>query len=132
MRIRFALTIGFALAFSGCAALPSKPVFLTGQWGGPGISLLIEGGIAQVQFDCAAGTIDSNLSAGGAFSAPGTYRAGQAGPIRVGQIFSSQRATYSGSVADNSMTLSVRLEDGSSVGPFTLIRGDAGQIRRCL
>ena len=131
MRLPLSLILA-GVALGGCAALPSKPVFLTGPWGGQGINLLIEGGIAQVQFDCAAGTIDSNLSASGVFSAPGTYRAGAAGPVRVGQIFTSQRATYSGSVAANTMTLSVRLEDGTALGPFTLTQGAEGQLQRCL
>ena len=119
-------------ATAGCAALPSKPVFATGSWGGLGVEMLIEGGLANVQFDCASGTIDSNLAAAGAFSAPGSYRAGQPGPVRVGQIFTSVRATYSGSIDKDRMTLSVRLEDGTLVGPFALTQNQPGQINRCL
>jgi hypothetical protein len=117
---------------AGCAAIPQKPVFLSGQWGGPHIDLLLEGGIGTVEFDCAGGTIDTNLAASGTFTAAGTYRAGQGGPVRVGQIFTSQRATYSGSVAGDQMTLSIRLEDGSTLGPFSLTRGAPGQLTRCL
>lgn len=117
---------------AGCAAIPQKPVFLTGQWGGPHVGLLLEGGIGTVEFDCAGGTIDTNLVASGTFTAAGTYRAGQGGPVRVGQIFTSQRATYSGSVTGDQMSLSVRLEDGSTLGPFTLARGAPGQLTRCL
>jgi hypothetical protein len=117
---------------AACAAIPQKPVFLSGQWGGPHVDLLLEGGIGTVEFDCAGGTIDTNLAASGTFSAAGTYRAGQGGPVRVGQIFTSQRATYSGSVTGDQMTLSVRLEDGSTLGPFTLTRGAQGQLTRCL
>ena len=129
---RLLTILGTALLLGSCAALPSKPVFLTGQWGGPGIDLLIEGGIAHVQFDCAAGTIDSNLAAAGPFSAPGTYRPGQGGPVRVGQIFVSKRATYLGSVTEDQMTLAVKVEDDTPVGPFTLTRGATGQLNRCL
>lgn len=125
------ILISLAVMITGCAALPSKPVFLTGQWGGPGIDLLIEGGITTVQFDCAGGSIDTNMAAAGPFSAVGTYRAGQIGPVRVGQIFTSQKATYAGTVTDDAMTMSVRLEDGSMVGPFTLSRGTPGQITPC-
>jgi hypothetical protein len=117
---------------AGCAAIPQKPVFLSGQWGGPHVDLLLEGGIGTVEFDCAGGTIDTNLAASGTFTAAGTYRAGQGGPVRVGQIFTSQRATYSGSVAGDQMTLSIRLEDGSTLGPFSLTRGAPGQLTRCL
>ena len=117
---------------AGCAAIPQKPTFLTGPWGGPHVGLLLEGGIGTVEFDCAGGSIDTNLAASGTFTAAGTYRAGQGGPVRVGQIFTSQRATYSGSVTGDQMNLSVRLEDGSTLGPFTLTRGAPGQLTRCL
>lgn len=130
--IRTLLILPALMLAAGCAALPQKPVFLSGQWGGQGIDMLIEGGIANVQFDCASGTVDANLPASGPFTAPGTYRPGQGGPVRVGQIFTSKRATYSGSVTDDQMTLAVRVEDGPTVGPLTLTRGAPGQINRCL
>ena len=38
---------------AGCAAIPQKPVFLSGQWGGPHVDLLLEGGSGTVEFDCA-------------------------------------------------------------------------------
>lgn len=128
---RFGALAAIAI-LAGCAAIPQKPVFLSGSWGGPHIGLLLEGGIGTVEFDCAGGSIDTNLAASGTFTAAGTYRAGQGGPVRVGQIFTSQRATYSGSVSGDQMTLSVRLEDGSTLGPFTLTRGAPGQLTRCL
>ena len=130
--IRRTILVAALASLAACASMPNKPVFLTGQWGGQGIDMLVEGGLAQVQFDCAAGTIDANMAATGAFSAPGTYRPGQGGPVRVGQIFISKRAVYSGTVTEDQMTLAVRVEDGTNVGPFSLTRGARGQIRRCL
>src|SRR5215218_1285335 len=100
-----------SLALAGCAAIDA-PTTLSGQWGGPGIELVLEGGLGTVEFDCASGTIDKTIPfAEGPFSVPGTYRTGQAGPIRVGQIFNSQRATYSGTNTKTDMTLLVKLED---------------------
>lgn len=131
MNRRF-LLIPLAAVTAACAALPQKPAFLTGAWGGQGIEMLVEGGITSVAFDCAAGTVDSALPASGPFTAQGTYRPGQGGPVRVGQIFTSQRATYSGAVTEDQMTLAIRLEDGTLIGPFTLTRGTPGQINRCL
>lgn len=121
-----------ATALAGCAAMPQKPVHLTGPWGGPGIEMLVEGGITSVAFDCASGTMDSALPASGPFSVEGTYRPGQSGPVRVGQVFTSKRATYLGTITDDQMTLAVRVEDGTPVGPFTLTRGTPGQLNRCL
>ena len=121
------------LALAGCASMGQGPTTLSGQWGGPGIELVLEGGLGTVEFDCASGTIDKTISsAEGPFSAPGTYRTGQSGPIRVGQIFNSQRATYSGTSTKTDMTLLVKLEDGTPLGPFALKPGVPGTINRCL
>ena len=121
------------LALAGCASMGQGPTTLSGQWGGPGIELVLEGGLGTVEFDCASGTNDKTIpSAEGPFSAPGTYRTGQSGPIRVGQIFNSQRATYSGTSTKTDMTLLVKLEDGTPLGPFALKPGVPGTINRCL
>ena len=50
---------GAALLVAGCETLDnSKPQFLLGTWGGPHAGVDFQGGFADVQFDCAAGTID--------------------------------------------------------------------------
>lgn len=109
------------------------PTTLAGQWGGPGIGLVLEGGLGTVEYDCAAGTIDQPIpSADGPFTVSGTHRAGASGPVRVGQIFTSQRATYSGTSTKGDMTLTVKLEDGNELGPFTLKQGVPPTINRCL
>ena len=121
------------LLLAGCSTLGQGPTTLSGQWGGPGINLVLEGGLGMVEYDCASGTIDQTIpSAEGPFSVSGTYGTGQAGPIRVGQIFKSQRATYSGSAVKTDMNLLVKLEDGTELGPFTLKQGVPAQINRCL
>jgi len=121
------------LALASCATV-QKPPNLSGRWGGQGIGLLLEGGLGQVQYDCASGTIDSAILPGaeGRFTAEGTHRAGQGGPVRVGQIFTSSRATYAGRVQGDQMELRVALEDGNVLGPFTLVEGAEPQIHRCL
>ena len=52
--------------------------------------------------------------------------------MRIGQIFTSHPATYLGTVAGDRMTLTGRLEDGTILGPFSLTRGSAGELMRCL
>jgi hypothetical protein len=122
------------LLATGCATLEKKPPYLTGTWGGPHVAIAFSGGLANVRFDCAAGSIDGIVLAaqGGPFEATGTYRAGSPGPIKVGQVFVSQSATYSGNVTKDVMTLNVELEDGTKIGPFTLTQGAAPQLTRCL
>ena len=121
------------LLLAGCATTVDKPLYLTGAWGGPnaGIAFNVLG---NVQFDCASGSIDMLVypAKDGSFSAKGVYHAGSPGPVRVGQIFVSQQATYSGSAVKGQMVLSVELEDGSLIGPFNLVEGAAPQITRCV
>jgi hypothetical protein len=118
----------------GSTALPAKSPNLAGGWAGPHAAIVFQGGLADVQFDCASGTIDVPVFAAkdGAFSARGTYRAGKPGPVRVGQIFRSEPANYSGKLGKDVMTLIVTLEDGTALGPFTLTQGAAPQLTRCL
>ena len=128
------LIAGAALLVSACETLQQKPPNLVGLWGGPHAGIAFRGGLGEVQFDCAAGSVDAPIVAGadGAFSVPGTYREGSNGPIRVGQFFRSQRATYSGQVTKNVMTLSVALEDDEkTLGPFTLTEGMPPEVTRC-
>ncbi len=128
------LAAGLALALAGCATMEQKPPNLMGDWGGPHAGITLEGGLGTVQFDCASGTIDKAIIPGpdGRFSVSGMYMEGQGGPIRVGQIFKSQRATYSGEIVGPQMTLRVTLEDGTVVGPFTLTENTPPQLTRCL
>lgn len=123
----------FILAAS-CSTLDAKPAYLVGGWGGPHAGLAFNGGLGDVQFDCASGSIDTLIfpAKDGSFEAKGTYREGSPGPVRVGQVFRTQPATYSGNVTNDVMTLSVELEDGATVGPFTLTLGGEPQLTRCL
>jgi len=123
-----------ALLLAGCATLSQQPPNLSGQWGGRGIGLVLEGGLGRVEYDCASGTIDSAVIPGpdGRFSATGTHVPGQGGPVRVGQIFVSHRATYAGEARDGRMTLRVAVENGTVLGPFTLVQGAEPQLLRCL
>ena len=122
------------LLVAGCATMDSGPAYLTGGWGGPHAGASFDGGLGDVQFDCASGSIDTQVfpAEDGRFEAKGSYREGAPGPVRVGQVFRSQTATYSGTVVEGVMTLNVELEDGSMVGPFTLAMGARPQLNRCL
>ena len=129
------------MLLGGCATASSQPSHVVGQWGGPHVGVQLAGGLADVRFDCASGTIDEPLypAADGSFSLKGTYRTGPSGPVKVGQFFRSQSATYTGMVAGpatkggaRTMTLTVVLEDETAMGPFTLTEGMPPQLTRCV
>ena len=128
------LAAAAALLAASCATLDDKPAYLVGGWGGPHVALTFEGALGTVEYDCASGTIDGLVfpAKDGRFTAKGQHRPGQGGPIRVGQIFRSYRATYTGQIIEDVMTLTVALEDGTSLGPFTLAHGAPPQLTRCL
>jgi len=121
-----------AVSWAGTAFASSS--FLIGTWGGEHAGIAFQGGLAEVKFDCAAGSIDEPVypAKDGTFAARGTFRAGATGPVKIGQIFHSQPATYSGKVQKHVMTLSIELEDGTSTGPFTLNESAPPQLTRCL
>ena len=133
--------VAVPLLLSGCEAANVQTNHVIGIWGGPHAGLNLQGGLGDVQFDCASGTIDDPLypAADGSFSVKGTYRTGAPGPVRVGQFFKSQGATYAGQITSGPaknvprvMTLRVALEDGTTLGPFTLDEGAPPQLTRCL
>ena len=128
------ILIAAAAGLSACASLALTPTNVSGQWGGPHIGLVLEGGLGTIEYDCASGTVDTPVipAADGSFAATGTHRPGQGGPVRVGQIFTSVRANYAGKIEKDHMTLGVVLEDGTTMGPFSLDRGAQGQLTRCL
>lgn len=120
-------------ALAACDTMVPDLKPINGPFGGPQIGVVLESGTGTVDFGCASGTIDGPIfpGEGGIFSVKGTYRTGQSGPIKVGQIFRSQEATYAGTIVKDDMTLAVTLEDGTELGPFTLKLGAPPQVQRC-
>ena len=119
---------------AACASMSLPQGELTGTWGGPHASITFQGGLAQLDYDCASGTIDQPVvpAPDGRFQAEGTYLIGHGGPVRVGQIFITRKARYRGTVVNGAMELTTILEDGTVIGPFTLQRGAEPQLTRCL
>ena len=131
--MRLEAILAAATLLAGCTTTVDKPAYLIGRWGGPHAAMAFNYA-AEVQFDCASGSIDVPIypAKDGSFLVKGTYRDGSPGPVRVGQIFHSQTATYSGTALEGVMTLNVELEDGTALGPFNLTLGGPPQITRCL
>lgn len=122
------------LLLGACAAVPPADVPLTGDWGGRHVGLSLTSAGGTLEYDCAAGTIAGPVvpNRDGTFAAEGTHTPGWGGPAIQGQVLPTYHARYSGRVRNGVMSLQGRLENGVSLGPFTLRRGSEPIIFRCL
>lgn len=107
---------------------------LQGRWGGDHIGLTVVKDGGQVEFDCAAGSIDEPFltDSAGHFALLGSW---WFTPPVVTQEWQpdKQRTRYSGLVEGNRMTLTVtRLEDNQLLGSFTLFFEQPPFLIRCL
>jgi len=106
----------------------------TGSWGGEHIQLEVSSDSATVEFDCAHGSIEGPLAteANGEFSWKGRFAPEHGGPIRNNEEDSSAPATYSGSINEQTMRLTVRLDNEKEpVDTFVLTHGKEARLRKC-
>ncbi len=103
-------------------------------WGGTGIRLEITAAGGRVEYDCAHGTIDRPLvfDRRGRFDAPGMHFPEHGGPVREGEEAKGQAVRYTGRVTGDTMRLTVKLPNGKILGTYTLVRGSAGRVHKCL
>jgi hypothetical protein len=118
--------------FSASQHSPSSD--LVGVWGGTGISLEINESGAELNYDCAHGSIE------GApvrvdqrkFTGKGQHFKERPGPTREDQA-KGEAAEYSFTVEGDSMTLTVSLpQSKESLGPYSLKKGKYGRVRKCM
>ena len=123
-------------ALGGCGTLLVTPgVPLTGAWGGQHLQAQLTADGGTLEYDCASGTISGPLvpDESGRVSAPGIHSPGHGGPIMQGEVPPQLPARYDGTVKGDRLTLTVTLtETAEKIGTFELVRGQAGQIFRCL
>jgi hypothetical protein len=106
----------------------------SGIWGGEHIQLEVSSNSATVEFDCAHGSIEGPLAtdANGEFSWKGRFAPEHGGPIRNNEEDSSAPATYSGSINEQTMRLTVRLDNQKEpLDTFVLTYGKESRLRKC-
>ncbi len=106
-----------------------------GTWGGAHISVEVTERGARLNYDCAHGTIDEPISPdqGGKFAVNGTHKRERGGPLRRDDDNGGQPARYTGTVAGQTMTLTVTLTDTQEVvGTYTVTRGQRPRIVKCM
>jgi len=102
-------------------------------WGGDHVRLKLRPDAADLEFDCAHGTIDAPLKtdAEGRFDLPGRFLRDSAGPIRS-EREPPHPARYSGRIEGTSMTLNIKLTDiNQTLQTFTLTKGSMGRLWKC-
>ena len=121
------------LAQSGPAA-PAKAV-PNGVWGGEHIRMEVNDSGADIEFDCARGSISQplRLDGNGRFKVQGIYMAQTPAPAAVdaGLTASGVKATYTGTVSGSSLRLEVFIEGQDTPRIFDLIHGDQGHLAKC-
>jgi hypothetical protein len=106
---------------------------LRGTWGAQGIAVEVTDEGAKIEFDCAHGRITERIApkADGRFEVKGVF-AREGGPVRLGED-NEQPAVYRGSIKNDTMTLAIELtQNNESIGTFTVTKGKAARIRKCL
>jgi hypothetical protein len=103
-------------------------------WGGNHASMRVTLQGANLEFDCAHGSILEPIKANakGEFVARGTYTPEHGGPITPDNSPRDLPATYKGTIEGNTMRLDVTPDDKHQTPePFTLTRGKAGRVVKC-
>jgi hypothetical protein len=121
---------------SGCDLCEcAPPPGAASVWGGKGIFINPVGSLAEVTFNCAAGTISGALPSDGITTLPGTYRVVGGPPVPPGAPPTPPEPTaaeYTIGVKRDYMEVTVhRQAFDKEVGPFTLTRGSKGQLELC-
>jgi hypothetical protein len=126
--------VTFHVACSAATA-PTEGRVALGAWGGDHLRVDVTSGGGTTEYDCAHGTIDEPLVADrdGRFSANGTHTFEHGGPIRLDEPPDRHPARYVGRVTGDTLELTVTVADTQqALGPFTLTRGGASHLVKCL
>lgn len=104
-------------------------------WGGEHVSADVGADAVSFEFDCAHGRSDGPLALGrgGTFDLRGYFVRERGVAASAGQEENRLPARYSGRVRGGTMTLTVTLTDArEEIGTFSLTRGQAGQLTKCM
>jgi hypothetical protein len=120
--------------YIGCTSSISQ-IDLAGTWGGEHVSLTILDSTANLEYDCAHGTIDELIftDAEGNFEVTGTHVFEHGGPIRTDETLEKYPSLFKGRIEGEKMTLILILKDTETeIDTFWLTRGAEPIIYKCL
>ena len=135
MRLRLAAVLSLIGVSLACGTSTSPDSFVAiGTWGGDHALLTVDAASANIEFDCAHGTLQAPIPlAHGDFDVAGEFVQEHGGPIREGEQVVHRPARYRGAIDKQTMTLHVTLTDtAQDVGTFSLRLGTGGRVFKCL
>ncbi|MBA3655829.1 MAG: hypothetical protein H0W69_00580 [Gemmatimonadaceae bacterium] len=106
---------------------------ILGSWGGAHAGLLLTPDSGTISYDCAHGSLDGPVVSdlNGRFDVSGLHVREHGGPVRIDEVPDALRARYLGQINGDRMDLRVVVAN-DTLGPFTLRRGAAPLLVRCL
>jgi len=106
-----------------------------GVWGGEHIRIEVTDSGADIEFDCARGSISQRLELDdkGRFKVQGIYMAETPAPVALdgGLAAPGVKATYSGTLSGSSLRLEVFIEGQDMPRTFDLVQGGQGHLAKC-
>ena len=105
-----------------------------GVWGGEHIRLEVTESGANVEYDCAHGTVGGRIvvDSRGRFNVAGVHYEEHGGPVRMGEDAGGYPVRLSGRVGGSLMKLTVtRAGSRRLVGTFSLTRGREAELVKC-
>lgn len=105
---------------------------LPGVWGGNHIRLEVTENGANIEYDCAHGTVQEKIlvDAAGRFNVAGTHYREHGGPVREGEGSNGQPVRFTGRVGGSLMSLTVT-RGRETIGTYTLTRDSQGRVFKC-
>lgn len=122
------VTAGFAC--SGPSEVPTQVP--SGLWGGDHVTMAVDAAAAQLEFDCAHGSIPGSIPVrDGRFDVAGVFVLEHGGPVVDGEPPQQYPAHYRGSTDGKHMTLTVEADTRGNMGSFALDLGRSGRVVKC-
>ena len=136
MKTRILLLVTAAATLLALSAFPQggNEASSDSIWGGEHIELTVTASGAEIEFDCANGTIAEPipLASNSGFKLKGTFTREHGGPVRENEPSRVAAATYSGAVENGTMHLKVTVSGKEPYQEFFVLRrGHAGQVVKC-
>ncbi|MBA3656993.1 MAG: hypothetical protein H0W69_06555 [Gemmatimonadaceae bacterium] len=131
-----AIIIAIAISTLSACAIGGPSLYadsIVGSWGGARAGLVLTPDSGTISYDCAHGTLEGPVRSdrNGRFDVSGLHVREHGGPVRIDEVPNALPARYLGQINGDRMDLRV-LVAKDTLGPFTLRRGAAPQLVRCL